>query len=129
MNAKIIKFIGFSGSGKTTAIEKIVRKLTCDGVKVATIKHDVHEKLHFDDILSKIDDVDIILIEGYSSEEGYPCISVARKDTMKGIKGEFDKLNAIISDYSKNELISMGYKGVSLDINNIDEIINYIINI
>ena len=39
---KIIKFIGFSGSGKTTLIEKIVKKLSDNGVKVATIKHDVH---------------------------------------------------------------------------------------
>ena len=42
MSTKIIKFIGFSGSGKTTLIEKIVKKLSDNGVKVATIKHDVH---------------------------------------------------------------------------------------
>ena len=39
---KIIKFIGYSGSGKTTLIEKVVSKLSSEGIKVATIKHDVH---------------------------------------------------------------------------------------
>ena len=42
MSIKIVKFIGFSGSGKTTLIEKIVKKLSGEGVRVATIKHDVH---------------------------------------------------------------------------------------
>ena len=42
MKQGIVKFIGFSGSGKTTLIEKIVKQLSAEGVRVATIKHDVH---------------------------------------------------------------------------------------
>lgn len=38
----IVSFVGHSGSGKTTFIEKLIPRLTDDGVKVAVIKHDVH---------------------------------------------------------------------------------------
>jgi molybdopterin-guanine dinucleotide biosynthesis protein B len=38
----IITLAGYSGSGKTTFIEKLIPALTCRGLKVATIKHDVH---------------------------------------------------------------------------------------
>jgi len=41
-NPPIVSIVGFSGSGKTTILEKLVSVLTADGVKVAIIKHDVH---------------------------------------------------------------------------------------
>ncbi|MCF0142033.1 MAG: molybdopterin-guanine dinucleotide biosynthesis protein B, partial [Parasporobacterium sp.] len=40
---KLISFIGYSGSGKTTFIEKLVAELKSRGLKVAVIKHDAHE--------------------------------------------------------------------------------------
>lgn len=39
---KIIFFLGYSGSGKTTAIESVVRGLTKSGLKVGTLKH-IHD--------------------------------------------------------------------------------------
>ena len=161
MSIKIVKFIGFSGSGKTTLIENIVKKLSDEGLSVATIKHDVHgldidkegkdsyryskagakisvvsspdmtvykvhKKLDLTEILSNVKDVDIVIIEGYSNEEGYPCLCVARKETGKGIKGDMGKLIAIVSDYNKEELAKMGYNGVSLNINDIDEVLNFV---
>ena len=161
MDRKIIKFIGFSGSGKTTLIENIVKKLSDEGLSVATIKHDVHgldidkegkdsyryskagakisvvsspdmtvykvhKKLDLNEILPNVKDVDIVIIEGYSNEEGYPCLCVARKETGKGIKGDMGKLIAIVSDYNKEELAKMGYNGVSLNINDIDEVLNFV---
>lgn len=163
MKTKIIKFIGFSGSGKTTLIEKIVKKLSDDGVRVATVKHDVHgleidkegkdsykyseagakvsvvsspdmtvykvhEKLTLNEILSKIDSVDIILVEGYSNEEGYPCICVARKDTGKGFKNDFVGYDSVVSDYSEDELKKLGFSGKSFGFDDINEIIGYIMN-
>lgn len=161
MNPQIIKFIGFSGSGKTTLIEKIVKKLSDEGVRVATVKHDVHgldidkegkdsyryseagakisvvssndmtvfkihDELNLNNILSKVSNVDIIIIEGYSNEEGYPCICVARKETGKGFKNNFEGYKAVASDYTANELQEMGFKGVVLDINDIEGAIAYI---
>jgi molybdopterin-guanine dinucleotide biosynthesis protein B len=38
----IVSVVGYSDSGKTTLIEKLIPELTRRGVKVATIKHDVH---------------------------------------------------------------------------------------
>ncbi len=38
----ILSFVGHSGSGKTTIIEKVIANLTGAGLKVAIIKHDVH---------------------------------------------------------------------------------------
>ncbi len=38
----IISFVGHSGSGKTTIIEKLIRLLAGAGLKVGIIKHDVH---------------------------------------------------------------------------------------
>lgn len=161
MNPQIIKFIGFSGSGKTTLIEKIVKKLSDEGMKVATVKHDVHgldidkegkdsyryseagakisvvsskemtvfkihDELKLNDILSKVSNVDIIIIEGYSNEEGFPCICVARKETGKGFKNNFEGYGAVASDYTSEEVHEMGFKGVVLDINDIEGVIAYI---
>lgn len=162
MDIKIIKFIGYSGSGKTTLIEKILKKLSSDGIRVATIKHDVHgldidkegkdsyrysqagalisavsssdmsvykvhKKLSLNDIISNIKGVDIIIIEGYSDEDDYKTISVARKETGKGIKGDINKLAAVVSDYNADELLSIGYKGQSFNINDVDRIIEFVI--
>lgn len=38
----ILSFVGHSGSGKTTIVEKVIASLTGAGLKVAIIKHDVH---------------------------------------------------------------------------------------
>lgn len=39
---RIISFVGFSGSGKTTFIEQLVKELKRRGITVAVIKHDAH---------------------------------------------------------------------------------------
>ncbi len=38
----VISVVGFSGAGKTTVLEKLIPQLTRMGLKVGTIKHDVH---------------------------------------------------------------------------------------
>ena len=38
----MVSFVGHSGSGKTTIIEKVIPLLTRDGIRIAIIKHDVH---------------------------------------------------------------------------------------
>ena len=39
----IISFVGSSGAGKTTLLEKLIPELTRRGLKVGTIKHDIHD--------------------------------------------------------------------------------------
>ncbi len=38
----IVSFVGNSGSGKTTLLERLISQLTHKGLRVGTIKHDVH---------------------------------------------------------------------------------------
>ncbi len=38
----LVAFAGFSNSGKTTVLEKLIREMTLRGLRVGTIKHDVH---------------------------------------------------------------------------------------
>ena len=38
----IVSFVGYSGSGKTTFIEKLIPALTDRGIKIAVVKHDAH---------------------------------------------------------------------------------------
>lgn len=40
--ASILQIVGYQNSGKTTLVEKFVRVLTNEGMKVATIKHHGH---------------------------------------------------------------------------------------
>lgn len=40
---RIIGFAAFSGTGKTTLVEKLVLKLKAQGLRVAVIKHDAHD--------------------------------------------------------------------------------------
>ena len=42
MTPPIVLIVGHSGSGKTTFLENIIPELTRRGLKVGTIKHDVH---------------------------------------------------------------------------------------
>ena len=161
MKTRIIKFIGFSGSGKTTLIEKIVNKLSDEGIKVATIKHDVHgldidkegkdsyryskagakvsvvsspdmavfkvhKQLSLEELIENVKEVDLIIIEGYSMDGEYPTISVARKVTQKGIKGDLKKIVAIVSDYTNEVLKEMGFYGKTYDINDVNGVIDCI---
>lgn len=39
----LMGIVGYSGSGKTTLLEKIIRHLTTEGLRVATLKHTHHD--------------------------------------------------------------------------------------
>ena len=43
MNIPVIGFAAYSGTGKTTLIEKILRALKQKGYRIAVIKHDAHD--------------------------------------------------------------------------------------
>ena len=45
VTAKIITFVGLSGTGKTTFIEKLIPEIKSRGLRLAVLKHDAH---HFE---------------------------------------------------------------------------------
>ncbi len=38
----VIGFAAYSGTGKTTVMEKVIAELTARGLRVGTVKHDGH---------------------------------------------------------------------------------------
>ena len=88
----------------------------------------IHKTLSLDEIISNIKDVDLIIVEGYSTDNNYYCISVARKNTQKGFKNGFIGVDAVVSDYSEIDIRNMGFNGKIFDINNVDKIKEYIKN-
>lgn len=172
INIPTIQIIGYSGSGKTTFISKLIKSLKQKGLKVAAVKHDVHgldidregkdsyifsesgaevsvvsspemavfkihKELTLDDILSNIKNVDIIIVEGYTSS--VECnktvgaklcepvtrkltIGLARQFTGKGFKGDITNYDILITDIPESEIRQLGYKNKIVDINNIEEI-------
>ncbi|MBR2879772.1 MAG: cyclic pyranopterin monophosphate synthase MoaC [Oscillospiraceae bacterium] len=129
----IFAFSAFSGTGKTTVIEKLVSAFTAEGYAVAVIKHDGHDfeidregkdsyrftsagavvslissknktaviesrKLDLNQLVNRIHDVDIILVEGYKNAS-LPRIGIARKACGKGFTDSLDKFITIMSDY------------------------------
>lgn len=127
-----IGFAAFSGTGKTTLIERLVRILKAQGYRVAVIKHDTHrfeidkegkdswrfaqagadmtlissgEKTaiveqrprSFEENLSMIHDVDLILVEGYKQEQ-LPKIGISRKATGKGFPHPVTEYIAVVTD-------------------------------
>lgn len=110
----VYSVVGYSGSGKTTFLEKLIPELKRYGLRVAVVKHDAHEfeidregkdsyrltkagadvtglvsnkkavlmenrAISLQDVLNKINQVDVILTEGFKTEK-WPKILVYRKD-------------------------------------------------
>ena len=128
----VIGFAAWSGTGKTTLIEKILRELKSQGYRVAVLKHDAHKfeidregkdswrftnagadmmlissgtktaiveqrPRSFEENLSMIHDVDIILVEGYK-QEAVPRIGISRKATGQGLPHPVETYAAVVTD-------------------------------
>ncbi len=131
----IVSFVGKSGIGKTTFVEKVVRELAARGVRVAVIKHHAHEtpidapgkdswryaeagadtvvvssprevaqfrrvprELTLAEIAARIQDVDIIVTEGFKREAA-PKILVSRAGLDTDYVVPPDELVAIVADH------------------------------
>lgn len=105
----VYSFIAWSGTGKTSYLEKLIAALKARGVRVAAVKHDAHsfamdregkdtwrfakagadvvaiadaEKCavleyrprDLEDILSRLRDVDVVLVEGWHAEARNPIL-------------------------------------------------------
>ena len=91
-----------------------------------------HNNFSLKEIVDKINDVDLIIIEGYSSEDNIPAIVVGRKETSKGFKNlDNDEKNivALVSDYTDEEIKNISPNLRHFNINDdVLEIINFIYN-
>lgn len=128
----IIAFAAYSGTGKTTLIEKLIFHFKKRGLRLAVIKHDAHDfeidkegkdswrfthagadmtlissasktaviesrPRTFEENLSMIHNVDLIIVEGYKQEK-IPRIGISRKATAKGLPGTPDDYVAVVTD-------------------------------
>ena len=129
-----ISFIGRSGVGKTTYLEKLITELKSRNYRVGVIKHDIHgfemdrpgkdtwrhaqagadvvcissfEKfalikkmqrdMPLEELIAKIDDVDIILVEGYKNHSARR-VEIFRQDAGREPLNRPEDLFAVISD-------------------------------
>lgn len=134
----ILGFSGYSNSGKTTLIEKIIRNLKSRGLRVAIIKHHAHEELEvdregkdswkftragadisivsspgktayieqrsleFQQLVSMVHDVDLILVEGFKKEP-IPQIGICRKAANAAFPSPLDRYLAVVTDWEELE--------------------------
>lgn len=124
----VISFVGYSNSGKTTILEKVISKLKDNGIRVAYIKHTHHDiemvqnkdsykmqkagakistvishsqtmiienkAIDIHELIKKINNVDIILIEGYKNKN-FQKILVLNDEKESPVS--FDECLAVIS--------------------------------
>lgn len=157
-NRFAVAFTGPSNSGKTTLIEKVSTRLQEDGYKVAIIKHDPKDKAKFDkegkdsykffqtgadvavvspnkttmfkqesstveQIIEMFGNFDYLLVEGLKTIP-LPRICIQRENVNKDY---FEVTDTIASDRTIDK--SLFPKDMEiLDLNNTDEIINWIKN-
>jgi len=128
----IVSFVGYSNSGKTTFLVKVIKELKKRGYRIAVIKHDGHDfeidhrdkdtwkhrqagadvvciasaqqlaimqrtltPLVLDEIIPLIDNVDLILTEGFK-QENKPQIEVNRQGSQ--YLGKKDNTIALVAD-------------------------------
>ena len=131
----VISVVGKSGVGKTVFLEKLIAELKGRGIKVATVKHDIHgfdidrpgkdswrhaqagsdtvvissphklavikrldEEMTLDNIVeSYLQDVDLVVTEGYKSGAKLK-IEVSRRERSREMISSPRELIAVVSD-------------------------------
>lgn len=144
----VLGFSAYSGTGKTTLIEKLVRNLKMQGLRVAVLKHDVHgieidregkdswrfaqagaeitivssaqktayieqRPLQFEQVIAKVHDVDLILVEGYKKEP-LTQIGICRKEIGKDFPDTLNRYAAIVTDIEdiKTDIPKFGFEDI-----------------
>ncbi|MGE4266289.1 MAG: molybdopterin-guanine dinucleotide biosynthesis protein B [Deferribacterales bacterium] len=100
----LVSFVGTSGCGKTTLIEKVIPLLTAKGYNVSTVKHDAHDfqmdKEGKDTWRHKKAGARAILI---SNKDKYAMICDVEKEKS------IEELTALLPDYT-DIIIAEGFK-------------------
>ncbi len=137
----VVGFVGSSGAGKTTLMEKVLAVLVARGQRVSAVKSTHHDtdvdkpgkdswrfrkagasevilagrerwalmretpegEVSLSELLARLAPVDIVLVEGFKSEEGIPRIGVARKAFGKPLPPSSDYV-AVATDDEMLEL-------------------------
>ena len=134
----MLGFSAFSGTGKTTLIEKLVTGLKEKGLRIAVVKHDGHQfaidhegkdswrftkagadisivssaqktayvetrPLDFMQVIRKIHDVDLILVEGYK-KESLTQIGICRKAARKDFPSPLSRYVAVVTDKEMSDI-------------------------
>lgn len=158
-----VGFVGPSGVGKTTLMEKVLARLVSRGRTVSAVKSTHHDtdldspgkdswryrtagakevvlagdkrwalmretegqKVSLQEILSRMDAVDIVLVEGYKGEEGIPRILVHRKNCAQALR-MLPRVAAIATDDPNLEIP----EGIArLDINSPGAVANFVVTL
>ena len=158
-----VGFVGPSGVGKTTLMEKVLARLVSRGRTVSAVKSTHHDtdldspgkdswryrtagakevvlagdkrwalmretegqKVSLQEILSRMDAVDIVLVEGYKGEEGIPRILVHRKNCAQALR-MLPGVEAIATDDPNLEIP----EGIArLDINSPGAVANFVVTL
>lgn len=129
----VLGFSGYSNSGKTTLIEKLIVSLKSKGLRIAVVKHHAHEEmevdkegkdswkftqagadisivsspkktayieqrtLEFQQLISMVHDVDLILVEGFKKEP-ITQIGICREIVNTRFPAELERYMAIVTD-------------------------------
>lgn len=138
----VVSVVGYSNSGKTTFVVKLVLELKSRGLRVAVIKHHhkpvdidipgkdtwkhaqagadivvsaspgklaiietLNAEMPLNDILEKINAVDIIITEGFKREK-YPKVEVFRSQVHTELITPPEQLIAVVSDAAFSEIPS-----------------------
>ena len=158
-----VGFVGPSGVGKTTLMEKVLARLVSRGRTVSAVKSTHHDtdldspgkdswryrtagakevvlagdkrwalmretegqKVSLQEILSRMDAIDIVLVEGYKGEEGIPRILVHRKNCAQALR-MLPGVAAIATDDPDLEIP----EGIArLDINSPGAVANFVVTL
>lgn len=131
MGFAVLGLAGWSGSGKTTVLERVIPALVSRGMRVAAIKHDAHGLADDDtgkdsarlraagaapvlvsgpggealpQLLSRLDGVDIALVEGFKNAP-ITRIGISRRACGKGFAAPIETYAAVITDEATDKKI------------------------
>lgn len=158
----VVGFIGPSGVGKTTLMEKVLARLVSRGRTVSAIKSSHHhvdvdtpgkdsyryrtaganqvmlvtperwalmkeesEPIKLFDVIEHLEPVDLVLVEGYRSEEGVPRILVHRK----GVAEQPVFAPGVVAVATDDAELEVPEDVVKLDINSPGAIANFVVTL